>query len=649
LGSTGKAAECFRDALSAAKRASDAAESAFCYEALGNLARLCGRYRDAVSYHLESKVLQEQRGSHEHVGNQYLHLGLARFYLGDWRAAEADLREADKLFRQLSYDRGRIQVLLALCRLSRRFAARADAVRHARTALALAESSGHARGVVLAREELGDSAFEAGNHGEALVEYEKGLERAQSIAREGDLVYELLWRVGRCCLHSGDLSRAESCAQRAIDLAAKSDDRREKGNGLGVLAFVRLKQQRIEESIELVESAIDEFDSIEAPYEKAQVCEVAAEIHDASGKLSSDALHYLLAARELYRRMDARRPFSRLDKIISGKLRIGVRGSAAKEEVQAGHTFVTVSDEVRRTLRIAHDISPLDSPVLIEGETGTGKEVVAQIIHDAGPRRTKPFVALNCAAIPEALLESELFGHVQGAFTGADRARKGVLICAEDGTAFLDEIDKASLGFQSKLLRVIEDKRVRSVGSSNWVPLRARIICAANRDLIVQIEKDAFLPDLYYRLSGFRLQIPPLRERPEDIPVLVRHFLGQCAGASDDEAGVGYEVLPEVASALAGYQWPGNVRELKNVVESSAFFAREDRVLRLEHMPAEIREGAPPGEPRADTLPARIAVFERKHIIAAMKAAHGVKTEAARILGVSRKGLNDRLNRLGLE
>jgi transcriptional regulator with PAS, ATPase and Fis domain len=300
---------------------------------------------------------------------------------------------------------------------------------------------------------------------------------------------------------------------------------------------------------------------------------------------------------------------------------------------------------MKELVETAKELGTVDATVLIEGETGTGKEVIARIIHESGQRASKPFVALNCAAFPEHLLESELFGHRQGAFTGADRNRKGILESAEDGTVLLDEIDKASGDFQAKLLRVIEERQLRPVGSSKWLPLHARILCATNRDLRLLADKRTFLPDLFYRLSGFRLQLPPLRKRPEDIPALVEHFLDRCVGRFRDAA---YQLSPGAATALSTYHWPGNVRELRNVVESGAFYARTDGVIEAQHLPPEIQEGSIEN-PGSDTLPARIAGFERRQIIAAMKQARGVKTEAARILGVSRKGLNDRLRRLGLE
>jgi transcriptional regulator with PAS, ATPase and Fis domain len=294
-------------------------------------------------------------------------------------------------------------------------------------------------------------------------------------------------------------------------------------------------------------------------------------------------------------------------------------------------------------IAMAEDLAAVDTTVLLEGETGTGKELIARIIHGGG-RADKPFVAVNCGALPEHLLESELFGHRKGAFTGADRNRVGILESGADGTVLLDEIDKAPLEFQTKLLRVIEERLIRPLGATELVELRARILCAANRDLRELAAKGAFLPDLFYRLSRIRLQLPPLRERREDIRVLIRHFLDRCAGRFGTAA---FSIVPAAEKALAAYDWPGNVRELRNAIEGSAFFARKTGVIEMIHLPDEVRNPVRP--PKDDTLSSHIEALERRQIDGALRKTGGNKTEAAKLLGISRKGLGDRLRRLGLE
>jgi DNA-binding NtrC family response regulator len=320
------------------------------------------------------------------------------------------------------------------------------------------------------------------------------------------------------------------------------------------------------------------------------------------------------------------------------------RGSAERAHAPSSLSFITKDAVVEDLLELAGDLAGADATVLIEGDTGTGKELVARFLHEAGPRSSGPFVPVSCAEVSPQLIESELFGYRRGAFTGATSSRAGLFEAAQDGTLFLDEIDKASPDLQAKLLRVIEARVVRPVGSSKFHEIHARIVCATNRDLRRLAEKGEFLEDLYYRLAGFLLRLPPLRERVGDVEVLGAHFLEEYAARIGHER---WTISASALAALASYPWPGNVRELKNVIESSAFRARADAEIALDHLPEDLQ--TIPGDDDRSTLPAKIAAFERRHILDAMRRANGVKTEAARILGVSRKGLLDRIRRLGLE
>ena len=266
------------------------------------------------------------------------------------------------------------------------------------------------------------------------------------------------------------------------------------------------------------------------------------------------------------------------------------------------------------------------------------------MIHASGAWAERPFTPLNCAALPIHLLESELFGHRRGAFTGADRDRVGHLEAAGDGIVFLDELDKTSKVFQSKLLRVLEDKQFIPVGDTAPRPFRARILCACNRSLRALSNGDTFLPDLYFRLAASRIEIPPLRDRPEDVEAMAEAYLDQCAERYDTKR---LQISREVRVALMAYAWPGNVRELKNVIELAAFYARGEKTLRPEHLPAEIVQTLEDGA--SEPLSSHIEVVERREISLAMRKAAGNRTDAAKILGVSRKGLMDRLRRLHIE
>jgi len=435
---------------------------------------------------------------------------------------------------------------------------------------------------------------------------------------------------------------ADEHAARAVELAEAAHDRREAGNGLVVLALIRRETDRTEAK-RIAELAVANHREIGAPFELATTLESLAALVGESSRGNMSEI-YLAESLAIYERFGAEDAVHR----VQQRLRAPelVRAPSRPRPSWSGVApLVTGDPQLQAVIEAARELGSIDRTVLIEGETGTGKELVAQIIHESGTRAAKPFVPINCAEFTASLLESELFGHRKGSFTGATSAHRGVLESARDGTVFLDEIDKASPDLQAKLLRVIEGRKVRPVGSSELVELEARILVATNRDLRALADRGEFLADLYYRLSTFRLVLPALRDRPGDVSLLASHFLANCVG---DICPGPLEISPSTLSILCAYPWPGNVRELRNVIESAAFAARTDNAIEPQHLPTELRDAAPIVD-EEDSLPARIASFERRHILDAMRRAGGVKTEAARVLGVSRKGLLDRIRRLGLE
>lgn len=291
-------------------------------------------------------------------------------------------------------------------------------------------------------------------------------------------------------------------------------------------------------------------------------------------------------------------------------------------------------------------VAPLPVPVLVLGETGTGKELVAKALHQYSPFATGPFVAVNCGAIPDSLLESELFGHKKGAFTDAHTDRKGALASADGGTVFLDEIGEVSPAFQVKLLRFLQDSLVRPLGSDKPIPVRVRVVAATNRDLVAQVKEGKFRADLYYRLAAYEIRLPPLRARASDIPELVEHFRQKITA----ELGLG-ETLPateEVLAMLAQHPWPGNVRELEQVVRRMLINtrgladARElGRLLALAPTP---NQPSPSPEPALTSL----EEAERSHILEVLSRVGGNRSQAARLLGIDRKTLARKLKRFGI-
>jgi len=309
--------------------------------------------------------------------------------------------------------------------------------------------------------------------------------------------------------------------------------------------------------------------------------------------------------------------------------------------------IVSQSSAMSQVLNIAGRVASSTATVLITGETGTGKELIAKALHFASPRCERPFIAVNCAALSENLLESELFGHEKGAFTGADRQRKGRFEAAEGGTLFIDEVGEIPLSLQVKLLRVLQEKSFERVGSSLAVPTNVRIVAATNRDLEAMVREGKFREDFYYRLNVVAIRIPPLRERREDIPPLIDVFIQRLAAENGKHvAGVSREAM----DMLMKYFWPGNVRELENIMQQSVVLCRQDTIT-SEDLPPRVHElrsekGAHQEEGR---FTEKVEAYEQSLIINALKEAGGIQTRAAELLGMGERHLRYKLKKYGMK
>ena len=283
--------------------------------------------------------------------------------------------------------------------------------------------------------------------------------------------------------------------------------------------------------------------------------------------------------------------------------------------------------------------------VLITGASGTGKELVARAIHQHSKREQQPFTPVNCGSFTETILESELFGHEKGAFTGANATHKGLVEASDGGTLFLDEVTETTLSFQVKLLRVIQEQQVRRVGSNKYIPVDVRIVAASNRNMPELIRQGQFREDLYYRLAVVQIAVPSLEERREDIPLLIRHFLQQFNQKNEREV----SIEPDAVRRLQEMNWPGNVRELENTVNRLAIFAPTGQITRadVETETRRSQENLHPEAPAA--APDRLVELERAHIVRMLKLTHGNKSEAARRLGIERKTLYKKALRLGID
>jgi DNA-binding NtrC family response regulator len=361
------------------------------------------------------------------------------------------------------------------------------------------------------------------------------------------------------------------------------------------------------------------------------------EIHDAVAAIKLGAREYLCQPIDHDR-------LCHLLEHLSEHLEVGLENARLRSQLlgigELG-PIIGQSLAMRRVMSLIEQVAPSRASIVISGESGTGKDLAAHCIHELSPRRQAPYLAINCAALPEALVESELFGHEKGAFTGAERRREGCFELANGGTLLLDEITEMKPELQAKLLRAIEERRVRRVGGSTELSLDVRVLAASNRPLERALREGRLREDLYYRLSVFSLELPPLRERPEDIDALVEATLREFqAQAHHPIRGVSHECL----QVLRAYTWPGNVRQLRNVIERAVIVSRAP-VLEVADLPPELQPAAAPNSHLQVTLGSSLAEVERQLITRTIEFVGGNKTRAAEVLGVSLKTLYNRLDR----
>jgi DNA-binding NtrC family response regulator len=342
--------------------------------------------------------------------------------------------------------------------------------------------------------------------------------------------------------------------------------------------------------------------------------------------------------------------FKRLGQAIEAAqatLRSRERSRRVVDEVESAERsgeLVGTSKAMRRVFAVLEEIAPTDAPILLAGESGTGKDLAARTIHALSRRRDGAFVAINSAAIPQELMESEVFGHKKGAFTGATSSRQGCFELADGGTLFLDEIAEMPIALQPKLLRVLEDGKVRRLGSAREIAVDVRVVAATNRRPGEAIEQKLLREDLYYRLNVFELELPPLRERPSDIPLLIEHFLAQLNAEYSTRVG---GVAEEVLGKLTSYSWPGNVRELRNLLERAVVLAKEGEV-ELRHLPPSFGSSGSARGVERPPVGTTIAEAERDLVLRTLDETGNNKAEAARRLGIDVKTVRNKLKAWGI-
>ena len=363
-----------------------------------------------------------------------------------------------------------------------------------------------------------------------------------------------------------------------------------------------------------------------------------ASLQSAIGAVNNGAFYYIQKPFKneelvtIVRRAAEHRSLKRENKTLKADAK---RRDRSSQPIGASKTWLDA-------LHVAESVAGTDSTVLLQGESGTGKEVVARYIHDLSPRASKPFLSINCGALPESLLESELFGHIKGSFTGASRDKEGLFSAAGEGTFFLDEIGETTPATQVKLLRVLQQREVIPVGATEAKPVNARVIAATNRDLDDEIKRGNFRSDLFYRLNVISIVLPPLRNRPGDIPLLSQSFLARAAEARGEEP---KSLEPEAVEAMQRYLWPGNVRELENALERAVILAKAGSIP-VSALPERVVE------PKSDPLVSEavqtnptLDTIERAYIMWVLQAEGGNKTRAAEVLGIDPSTLYRKLSR----
>lgn len=379
--------------------------------------------------------------------------------------------------------------------------------------------------------------------------------------------------------------------------------------------------------LDLMMPGMSGIDLLKELQERHSECEVVMLTGEATIESAVESMK--LGAREFLTK-----PISlkELDRLIckayeTGQLRKENRQlKAALKYQQRPPKIIGESPQMQEIFRLIARVGPTDKPILIQGESGTGKELVARALHEASPLADKPLVVVNCAALPETLLESELFGYEKGAFTGAVGMKPGLFEVADGGTLFIDEIGELALALQAKLLRVLEDGTLRRVGSVKERRVRVRLLAATNRDLLEEVQHKRFREDLFYRINVLTIHLPPLREREGDLPRLVEHF-----------AGPEWQIDPDVIPTLEQYSWPGNVRQLQNAIERAKILADDNRV-RVENLPPEILNNAEPAGLRLHS-DIDLDTLTREHVLETYRRHGGNKAQTARALGIGRRTL----------
>jgi DNA-binding NtrC family response regulator/tetratricopeptide (TPR) repeat protein len=618
-----------------------------------------GQYDAATAHGKEALGVATLLGHQSGITRHNLHLSIAARLAGDLDVAATHALRALASAEEADAPNLVVSARIAASRALRE-AGRLDAARElAAGALKIASRGERERDQVLVLEDLGDLDLAAGNVRSALDQYRTAFLKAEGIAAEGDLVAELGWRVGAALMDLGRNEEASDWIERSLDVAEKAGERKERALALRARGRLHALLGRETDARRDLEESLEILELMHVPYEQArthlQFAEALAECGSDADTVRSERRQHLASARRLFDRLGAIHGLRSVEeaeaKLVAEGAVVHAGGQAAAARGNRVFHLEWPSVSFRATLEECRKLGPTSLPLLLLGETGTGKTVLAEAIHELGRGDEGELYPVNCAALPEHLQESELFGHRKGAFTGAEREHPGIFREAGRGTVFLDEIDKTSLEFQAKLLHVLDNREIRPVGSTRRLTVEARIVCATNRDLFLLVEQGRFLGDLHHRLMCGIVEVPPLRRRVEDIRQLTRLLLEEVCALEGT-------AVPEIGEdgwhVLIHHEWPGNVRELKSLLHRAVALNRgatelgAETILASAPVGSKLRAGGDDRNAGAG-LAERLVSAEREEILRALEEAGGVRRKAAEILGISYRGLGKKMARLGIE
>jgi DNA-binding NtrC family response regulator/tetratricopeptide (TPR) repeat protein len=524
------------------------------------------------------------------------------------------------------------------------------------SALHTTREQSYSREEAITLEYMGDCYLIQREFGKAIEHYQLAFRIAEATAPEGDMIPELCHRIGEAMIRLGDPNGAIMLCERGLRIARASSDRYEECATHRVYAMAHRAAGNPRKALRIADEGIDLGRQYEIPYELGRTLAWAGEmrLQDATPEEQTHGRRQLWEARGVFERMGLAQWVGSIDRQLgfdpqeeSAAEQPGISAIKDLGELDRGALrfgIVTCNAKVCEAVEILQSVAPSQIPVLITGESGVGKELLAQALHQMSPRRKGPFVPLNCGAISVNLLDSEIFGHERGAFTGAVAAREGILASSDKGTLFLDEVGDLPLQVQAALLRVLETGEVRAVGRDDARKVDIRVVAATNAALEDLVDRGLFRQDLFYRLNGIRVIVPPLREREEDIKVLFRYFWSQLTTSAKKRLKVdeGAEAL------LCAHDWPGNVRELRNEIARVVALAPEGSLVGLDAFLPQLKN-KDVGSLRRDRERREDLSQEREQIVLALRAHRGNKAEAARSLGgMKRTTLIYKIERLGI-